>query len=292
MDAMLQNGDFKAAALICVLVASITMSVPAHATDLPVQGGPGGASFRTDCSGDFVTGVYVKSGNWIDAIGLKCSEFLPAQGAFKQPPWNKSYHGGQGGTLQEASLCPANAVVTGMTIGFVYDKDYKDKRKFVRYVKLVCTPLGDGSLTHVCVHSGVGCETGPLAEQNCPPGEAATGLQGRAGTYVDALGLICGPKPSKKVSKRLGRPKKTAPAPGSPPPSPDKTCKVKKPSDVYDQPDGRGKKYDGFLRAGAPGVVLVEPCRDNWCHVKGDSVPGGQGWVYSSPDDYDALDCP
>jgi len=44
----------------------------------------------------------------------------------------------------------------------------------------------------------------PTIQQNCPAGEAATGIQGRFGTYVDALGLICGP-----FTKR------TAPGPGT-----------------------------------------------------------------------------
>ncbi len=31
-------------------------------------------------------------------------------------------------------------------------------------------------------------------------------------------------------------------------------------------------------------VSLIEPCNDNWCHIKGTAVPGGEGWVYSGPD--------
>ena len=38
-------------------------------------------------------------------------------------------------------------------------------------------------------------------------------------------------------------------------------------------------------------VSLVAPCQDNWCHVKGDPVPTGEGWVYSStPPDFQSLD--
>ena len=36
-------------------------------------------------------------------------------------------------------------------------------------------------------------------------------------------------------------------------------------------------------------VTLVEPCEDNWCHVQGEAVPGGIGFVYSGPD-YHSLE--
>ena len=50
--------------------------------------------------------------------------------------------------------------------------------------------------------------------------------------------------------------------------------------DVYDQPDGIGNLYDGvFLHVGQQ-LVLVEPCRDNWCHLLIPEAPGGEGWVY------------
>ena len=35
-------------------------------------------------------------------------------------------------------------------------------------------------------------------------------------------------------------------------------------------------------------VSLVEPCQDNWCHVKGTPVPTGEGYVYSGKD-YQSL---
>jgi hypothetical protein len=57
--------------------------------------------------------------------------------------------------------------------------------------------------------------------------------------------------------------------------------------DVYDVPGGVGK-VTGMLEKDLV-VTLVEPCEDNWCHVEGDGVPGGTGFVYSGPD-YESLE--
>src|SRR5262245_53252143 len=86
------------AAFVFLFVAEAAV----HAqTFLPVQGGSGGASFTRFCSGDFVVGIYVRSGDWIDAVGLKCGIFDQTLGEFNQPPWNTPYYGGSGGANQE-----------------------------------------------------------------------------------------------------------------------------------------------------------------------------------------------
>ena len=50
----------------------------------------------------FLSEYYVRSGAWIDAIGLKCATFNRAQGKFEHPPYNRPYHGGNGGRLSAA----------------------------------------------------------------------------------------------------------------------------------------------------------------------------------------------
>lgn len=50
--------------------------------------------------------------------------------------------------------------------------------------------------------------------------------------------------------------------------------------DIYAIPDGVGTPYPGVFLDDGDVYELVEPCRDNWCHLYIDSIPGGQGWVY------------
>jgi hypothetical protein len=190
-------------------VAPLTLALiacPAGAGDLPVKGGPGGSYFRSDCSGDYVVGVYVRSGAWIDAIGLKCAPFDRASGTFKRPAWNKPYHGGSGGTMQER-LCPPNSVVAGIRYGFTRDGN---RPKYLDFIVLACAKMGQGgnvrewtTTANECISTGEGCwsrhptsnSTGLSFWNPCEGDQVVVGVHGRAGLFVDALGLICGPKP-------------------------------------------------------------------------------------------------
>jgi hypothetical protein len=191
---------FCAVQLIPFFVLSVLANDPVHATDLPVQGGPGGSYFRSDCSGDYVVGIYVRSGAWIDAIGLKCGTFKAAQGTFRQPPWNRPYHGGGGGGPQER-VCPPNSYVAQINFGYTREGDAP---KYIDFVSLECRSVRRNILTSVeCLHTGEGCwvfhpDPGSNLRrfaQACPDGEAARGIHGRSGAFLDALGLICGRKP-------------------------------------------------------------------------------------------------
>ncbi|MDA2891931.1 hypothetical protein PDG61_13485 [Mycolicibacterium sp. BiH015] len=66
-------------------------------------------------------------------------------------------------------------------------------------------------------------------------------------------------------------------------PAPDRgpgTATVTSDVDVYEIPDGVGTPYPGvFLRVGQQ-FKLVEPCRDNWCHLITPGIGDGTSWVY------------
>lgn len=121
---------------LSLAVAWLCTSIPAQARDLPVLGGPGGAPFRTDCSSEFVVGFYVRSGHWIDAVGLKCSSYTDNN--FKQPPWNKPYHGGNGGGGPHTQLCPTDTYPTAIKFGHTRDGN---KPKFLDFIEFTCTAM-------------------------------------------------------------------------------------------------------------------------------------------------------
>jgi hypothetical protein len=140
-----------------------------------------------------------------------------------------AYYGGSGGGIQNG-LCPATSYVGGIMIGFTRDGN---KPKYVDFVELMCTNLASGAQTRVCLQTGDGCQIGragapsgplglggtgyiPAATQNCPAGEGVKGIQGRHGKFVDALGLVCGPKP-----QRVAAP------PPPPPPCPEGQMRIK-----------------------------------------------------------------
>jgi hypothetical protein len=252
-------------------------SAPAHATDLRVQGGGGGSGFRTDCSGDFVVGIYVRSGSWIDAIGLKCGTFNRQTGTFKKPAWNKAFHGGHGGQFQER-VCPGERFVSGIRFGFT-----RHESPYVEFVELTCSPVGAGDVVRACIETGQGCRSGhshgggvmapfgssPVA-QVCPPGEAAIGIHGRSGIHVDALGLICGPRPVVATA---------APAPprmpvGKP------NITARNDTDIYDKvvsEPGAPRRVIGMMAGGARAWQL-EWHAHRWCRLRVEGS-GMVGWV-------------
>jgi hypothetical protein len=280
----------RRALLMALLTLLVPVIGPARATDNPIEGGPGGGYFRDGCSGQYAAGFYFRSGSFVDGIGLKCAEFDAASGTFKKA-WNKAYHGGSGGGFGVEAICPNTHFPSGIAHGYTRDGD---EPRYLDYVKVFCDPVAAGAKVDVCLETGGGCWGsrdaapnpgdlfwGPLKlfpfYQACPPGEAVIGLHGRSGVYVDAIGLICGPRPIAAVA-------------AAPAPKPIRKLGKKKPAqpdlvmaavaddvDVYDAPGGAGNVI-GMLAKGSR-VGLLEPCRDGWCHVKAE-VPGGQGWVW------------
>jgi hypothetical protein len=178
------------------LTASVLTISSAQSTVLPPAGGPGGGNFVAECAGQYLVGVSLRTGGWVDAIAPLCASFLPAQGKFDK--WKRGPRkGGFGGSpLLKDAACPADRYVSGITIGLRPDSKYLD------YVLLFCGPVKDRSaVTKVCAASRR-CGDIPSHDQSCPAGEAATGIHGRYGAYVDSLGLICGRKPELSTMSR------------------------------------------------------------------------------------------
>ena len=182
--------------LTALLLAYALALTPALASDGKIVGGTGGGGFRDVCpQNQYLVGVELRSGSWVDAITPVCGVFKPGLGAQGGP---RSKHGGNGGGPQ-AGACPVGSFVTQLRLGFTRSGN---QEKFLDYVQMKCTSAKNPSQTSdVCLATGEGCYThinnaviGPMGS-DCPGNEAAVGLIGRSGLYVDALGVACGPKP-------------------------------------------------------------------------------------------------
>ncbi len=53
--------------------------------------------------------------------------------------------------------------------------------------------------------------------------------------------------------------------------------------DVYDEPGGKGKPRNGFLKGGST-INLAEK-QGRWCEVYGNAVPGNRGWIWCGKGD-------
>ena len=169
-----------------------------------VHGGPGGGPFQVSCPVNaFATGVVVHAGAWIVAIGMTCAVFNPATKRLDPPVGGTPFQGGGGGQEKRA-YCGSDHYLSKLKYGFTRDEN---RPKYLDYVELTCTPVQGGSDKTMCLDTGKeGCwdrhpSPGPyngfgLAfESHCRPDEAADGLYGRSGAYVDALALHCSNKP-------------------------------------------------------------------------------------------------
>lgn len=171
--------------------ASLLTSVAlAQSATLQEFGGPGGAPYRLECpSGQYMTGVEGRRGAWIDAIAPRCAV------------WDRTSHtpgivttlnfaGGRGGE-QAIAYC-----VNAPLINALYVQKTRTETPFVDALQLWCRDKS-GQVREDAIFNGageIGGSDGALLQ--CPYDQVAVGLHGRAGDFVDAVGLICAPAPA------------------------------------------------------------------------------------------------
>ena len=184
---------------------------------LPPQGGNGGGQYKAQCGPtENLMGFELRVGTFIDAIRPVCVITYGATAIGNQvvsPTWN----GGTGGHV-ERLLCPTSTpVVISVAVGA--SGTVEDTSTVVlSAIHLFCgqavaaqKPAALPSAVFDAPGStGVGTFVG--APQVCPAGQVAVGVHGRAGTWVDAIGLICGAPRRDTSGKALGRVQSTTPA--------------------------------------------------------------------------------
>jgi hypothetical protein len=255
-------------ALACA-VFGIGLAGESQATKLQAIGGGGGGEFQTSCEpGDQLVGVDVVSTNVIVSIAPVCGNRRKSALDTYGRPWV----GGQDGPWRKLR-CPPRSVLTVLHV-------FIDKTPLVSKVEFACWNIDTNKMDNVVVQNSRAQVTRDV-NLTCPIGEIGTAIYGRAGTAIDQLGLVC-----EKWQVAEAPPAAPVPPPAAPVPQTPRQqfVKVLLDSDVYNAKGGGGQPIS-VLRHDTPGVTLVEPCSDNWCHVK---WPAGQGWVYDGPG-YDAL---
>ncbi len=180
---------------IAAAVSMLLAAASANATVLQSKGGMGGVPFATVCPhGQYVVGFAARAGAWVDGVAPVCAPYLPAPGIFSggQPA---TFHGGAGGAAQ-TQLCSSGTVVVRLMLGIIND-DLTEK--YIDYITFECAGVEQqaGTETH-CVATGEAClERDRIVA--CPNGEVATGINGRSGEFLDAIGLMCGPAPRRVI---------------------------------------------------------------------------------------------
>lgn len=203
--------------LFLLLAVGATGSPPAFASGPIPFGGPGGVAFDTPCaSGNYLVGLAVYAGAWVDAIAPVCARF---DGDALVVEEIGKFAGHAGGSRQPDSHCRFGVgVITSLLVQATFDDG--SRAKFVDNLVAACskatdlsTPspgfqvlTGDDTIGYIKCDVGWGCLNHidipyPKAVLSCPAGQVATGITGRAGDYVDALSLMCGTPPSKSLAQ-------------------------------------------------------------------------------------------
>jgi hypothetical protein len=165
-----------------LIAAFITAPSPrASASELsPQWGGSGGGSFALVCpaGSPFMSGVTVRRGSWIDKIAANCSD---GAGHNNGTPFT----GGSGGSVTEVRTCNNGDVVVGIA---------PISATYFHGGYLVCNNLNNvrarnTSTEYTLALFGGGGNAQPF--YRCPAGNAAIGLYGASGIFVDRAGFIC-----------------------------------------------------------------------------------------------------
>lgn len=152
-----------------------------------IIGGPGGAAFRDDCPDRaYLVGVTPVSGKDLSGVTALCQVFVGGQAV--GPPFPLQYRGqtqGNGSfTGSPFMQCPNGAAVEGMKVQV-------SRVNLVHQIVFVCR----NPLDHIYRTSGdSGASGGAAAYErltSCGGGAIASGLIGRYGAQIDALGLDC-----------------------------------------------------------------------------------------------------
>lgn len=168
--------------------------------DGPRYGGSGGSLFRTECPGNMViTGFSGRSGSRIDRLQGECrglelvedSNFDPFEYTAESTgtSLNLPAQGGTGGSLTSA-YCPQAEVV----IGIFGREDSEVDRLQIQCGRIEIEDLAQGFAVQrvATVNRNFGGGNGGSAfSYTCPGESVVTGIFGRDGSRIDALGVQC-----------------------------------------------------------------------------------------------------
>jgi len=180
-------------------------------TDNPLWGGPGGNEFRADCPpGSYLVGLAGRTVEWVYSIAPVCAPWLRGSQTLGAPSIGPSFGTSEREQAKTETCRNSSSNYKNQVIRSWFIDTLRSANKFVQYVAAMCESLTPSPpRSSEIVWFGFGSSpgdaitytpygrpyTGRGGEQSCPAGEAAVGFRVRAGQFVDAIGLICGPIP-------------------------------------------------------------------------------------------------
>ncbi len=193
---------------------------PAAARDTGLAGGPGGDFREMPCpAGSYLVDVTAIIGAWVSRIAPVCRHWDRGHHSFGNFDPGDDMAGHGGGTAMTVG-CLGNTVLSGLTAVATRDGN---QPVYVQNIIFNCfdSPmLGHKKLrlTDDTAPSLISDHAASifLFEENCNLDEAPIGIVVKAGAYVDALGMMCGPAPLPPIRIPRNLVKPAAPPPPAP----------------------------------------------------------------------------
>ncbi len=229
---------------IFVFLAAFACFSSAHAerTRLAMIGGDGGRYFEHVCpTGSVLVGVRGYTGLWIDNVQALCAR-MDRAGPLDALASGPAFGGAQGQT-NNSYTCPSGTVIYSFGVHEVADRHVLGRLVFTCRDAFTLESVGN-----IGRFEGSGDKKFDGFWRDCPSGTVAVGMRGRAGTYLDAFGLVCDVITSiaDVPIRAIGKTTREPPPRSAPQPKIDaKTASVRQ-SGVIDFPRVRGCK-DGFV---------------------------------------------
>ena len=193
---------YAAAAMVAVGLPAAALAQEVQA---PIAGGSGGTYFEYSCGpGRMLVGLRGSAGVLVDAVQAVCARVDAAGQVTEAGPAGPVFGGPR--PFDKVADCPAQQAIQSIRVSQTEDQP------LVGSIQITCLEVarfGDGGRTELELEGSgnLALYTSPqllipsenrgyYSPSSCPNETYAVGLRGRASQYLDALGLICAPKPA------------------------------------------------------------------------------------------------
>ena len=191
---------------LCLILAAPTLAQ--ERVDAAVQGGPGGTYFEYACGpGRLLVGLHGSAGVVVDAVQAVCARVDAVGTTTDTSPEGPVFGGAR--AFDKAVDCPSQQAIRRIEVS------QTENDPLIGAIRITCwevARLADGGSTNLDF-SGTGHlrfysspqlsipseDEGYFQRSQCPDPLYAIGIRGRASSYLNALGLICGPKPTESA---------------------------------------------------------------------------------------------
>jgi hypothetical protein len=193
---------------LVLLVLAAGHAPAALAADTEAAGGPGGDPFAFTCSdGRHLIGLAGRFGDWIDQVRPVCGAWSTESRRFQNIETGIPF-GTSPGQIDWKRVCPRAYAIRSLTITPTLDHDHQNQ--FVDDIGITCVTVEAPIEVFEVEMESLSRDPGVLLPYpsvvSCPADEVAVGMHGRAGLFVDALGLVCGRAPMSLADGALAGP--------------------------------------------------------------------------------------